>query len=414
MKIGFAGLSHLGIIASVVSAAKGCNVIAYGDYFELKKINSNKINITEPKLNELYFKNKKKIKFTNCIKDLEKTDIIYISKDVFTDYRGNSDLTAIKQIIKKITLFKSKKILVILSQVPPGFTRRIVWPLNKLYYQVETLIFGEAVYRALKPERTIIGCSNSSDKINIKLKKYLNLYKCPILKMKYESAELTKISINMFLISSITTTNELAEISKKIGANWSEISPALRLDKRIGKYAYLNPGLGISGGNLERDLNTITKIYKSNNMDSKLFKLWQDKSNYYRNWALRIFKDVSKKNKKISNITILGLTYKANTNSLKNSPSIMMINKLKGKYKIKLYDPVIKHLGKNINLTMAESKIDALKDSEVLLIMTPWKEFKNLSLNLIRKVMIGNIVIDPYGVLKEKNFINSKLNYFTI
>ena len=101
--------------------------------------------------------------------------------------------------------------------------------------------------------------------------------------MKYESAELTKISINMFLISSITTTNELAEISKKIGANWSEISPALRLDKRIGKYAYLNPGLGISGGNLERDLNTITKIYKSNNMDSKLFKFWQDKSNYYRN-----------------------------------------------------------------------------------------------------------------------------------
>ena len=92
----------------------------------------------------------------------------------------------------------------------------------------------------------------------------------------------------------------------------------------------------------------------------------------------------------------------------------MMINKLKGKYKIKLYDPVIKYLGKNKNLTMAESKIDALKDSEVLLIMTPWKEFKNLSLNLIKKMMKGNIVIDPYGVLKGKNFFNSKLIYFTI
>ena len=414
MIIGFAGLSHLGIITSIVSAAKGCNVIAYGDYFELKRINSKKINITEPKLNELYFKNKKKIKFTNCIKDLEKTDIIYISKDVFTDNKGNSDLTAIKKIIKKITLFKSKKVLIILSQVPPGFTRRIVWPSNRLYYQVESLIFGDAVHRALNPERTIIGCSNSSDNINTKLKKYLDLYKCPILKMKYESAELAKISINMFLISSITTTNELAEISKKIGADWSEISSALRLDKRIGKYAYLYPGLGISGGNLERDLNTITKISKSNKMDSKLFQFWQNKSNYYRNWALRIFKDVSKKRKKISNITILGLTYKANTDSLKNSPSIMMINKLKRKYKIKLYDPVIKHFEKNKNLTIAKSKIDALKDSEVLLIMTPWKEFKNLSLNLIKKMMIGNIVIDPYGVLKGKNFFNSKLIYFTI
>ena len=78
MKIGFAGLSHLGIITSIASAAKGCNVVAYGDYVELKKINSNKINITEPKLNELYFKHKKKINFTNRIKDLEKSDIIYL------------------------------------------------------------------------------------------------------------------------------------------------------------------------------------------------------------------------------------------------------------------------------------------------------------------------------------------------
>ena len=75
MKIGFAGLGHLGIISSVVSAAKGCNVIAYGDYFELKNINSDKINIVEPKLNELYLKHKKKIKFTNHIKDLEQSDI---------------------------------------------------------------------------------------------------------------------------------------------------------------------------------------------------------------------------------------------------------------------------------------------------------------------------------------------------
>ena len=84
--------------------------------------------------------------------------------------------------------------------------------------------------------------------------------------MNYESAELAKISINIFLISSVTSTNILSEISENIGANWSDVSNALKLDKRIGKYAYLKPGLGISGGNLERDLETFRNFLKFNNI----------------------------------------------------------------------------------------------------------------------------------------------------
>ena len=144
--------------------------------------------------------------------------------------------------------------------------------------------------------------------------------------MKYESAELAKISINMYLISSITTTNLLCQICEKTSAKWSEILPSLKLDKRIGRYAYLKPGLGISGGNLERDLNTITEICKNNEIDSNLFKLWKKKSNYHRRWILRKFEQVTKKNK-ISRIAMLGLAYKAGTDSTKNSPSIMIINK---------------------------------------------------------------------------------------
>ena len=412
MKIGFVGLSHLGIVNTVVAASKDNNIIAYGDQFELKKINAQRINIKEPNLNNLYFKHKKKIIFTNCIKDLEKSDIIYISKDVSTDKDGNSDLSDINKIIKKISLFKRKKILVILSQVPPGFTRKIYWPSSKLYYQVETLIFGMAMSRALKPERIIIGCSDSQIEINKKLKNYLTSFKCPILKMKYESAELAKISINMYLISSITTTNLLCQICEKTSAKWSEILPSLRLDKRIGKYAYLKPGLGISGGNLERDLNTITKICKKNKVDSNLFKLWKKKSNYYRLWVLRKFEEVTRGNK-ISKIAMLGLAYKANTDSTKNSPSIMLINKLKGKYKIKAYDPLVKKTSYR-NLNFVNSIFEALKDSDILFIMTPCEEFKNLSVNKIKKFMKGNIIIDPYGILNKERLLKFKFNYYSI
>ena len=89
--------------------------------------------------------------------------------------------------------------------------------------------------------------------------------------MKYESAELSKISINCYLASSVTLTNTLAEVSKSVGASWEEIIPTLKLDKRIGKYAYLKPGLGISGGNIERDLSSITKIAKNKFLNVELY-----------------------------------------------------------------------------------------------------------------------------------------------
>ena len=155
-----------------------------------------------------------------------------------------------------------KAILVILCQVPPGFCRKINWPKKQLYYQVETLIFGKALERASFPERFIIGTEKKDNKISKVYKNYLKTYKCPILNMSYESAELAKISINIYLISTVTTSNILYEICEKVNANWKDIIPSLQLDRRIGKFAYLRPGLGISGGNLERDLTTLSELQK--------------------------------------------------------------------------------------------------------------------------------------------------------
>ena len=134
--------------------------------------------------------------------------------------------------------------------------------------------------------------------------------------MRYESAEFAKISINTCLSSSITTTNILAELCEKIGADWSEIIPALKMDKRIGQHAYIKPGLGISGGNLERDLNNVVDLaekYKINNRSIKAMIL---NSQYSKNWAWRQLKELVLKNKMlaISEIIIasaifLGIVY---------------------------------------------------------------------------------------------------------
>ncbi len=113
-----------------------------------------------------------------------------------------------------------------LSQVPPGFTRalQVVSP-NRLLYQVETLIFGQAVERAIHPERFIVGCVDPSQPLPQRYREVLEAFDCPILPMRYESAELAKISINFCLVASLSAANTLAEVSEAVGADWAEIVP---------------------------------------------------------------------------------------------------------------------------------------------------------------------------------------------
>ena len=180
-----------------------------------------------------------------------------------------------KVVLNLISLAKKNlgknSVLVIMSQIPQALWERSI-SLENDFYQVETLIFGDSIKRASEPERIIIGTSDKKIKINKHYLSVVKKFKCPVIQTSYESAELTKIAINMYLSSSVTLTNKLAELSKKIGADWSQISTSLRLDKRIGKFAYLEPGLGLSGGNLERDISTIIKVCHQNKINSAIFK----------------------------------------------------------------------------------------------------------------------------------------------
>ena len=214
-----------------------------------------------------------------------------------------------------------KALLVILSQVPPGYTRALPVPAERLYYQVETLVFGRAVERATKPERFIVGCADPRQPIAPALKTFLESFSCPILPMAYESAELAKISINFCLVASISVANTLAEICERVGADWSDIAPALKLDKRIGQGAYLAPGLGIAGGNLERDLRTIVQIGEAKKTDTGVVKAWLANSAHRKDWPWQVLARCSRANPG-SAIAVLGLAYKENTHSTKNSPSL--------------------------------------------------------------------------------------------
>ena len=413
--IGFIGMTHLGLNSSVAAAEKGYQVICYDPDTELIEslVNGN-LPISEPKLDELLKKNHKNIIFSPDLTSLQDCDLIYVAPDVSTDEIGKSDLTRINYLLDLVLNAKSaNQIVVILSQVPPGFTRQKIDSGDQIYYQVETLIFGQAIDRALYPERFIVGCFNPDQELPKIYQDYLSSYCCPILRMNYESAELAKISINMFLVASVSTTNTLAELCESIGANWSEIIPALRLDRRIGEYAYLNPGLGISGGNLERDLATVIKLSEKHKTESGVVAAWQINSRYRKNWIWNAYKRMGLCQEKNLRIGVLGLSYKENTHSVKNSPALEFISKLSGCYVI-AYDPLATNEGVPRYVQRAKSIKDVVIESDVLVLATAWPEFRSISIDLLNQYMPGDILIDPYGLLPKNELKSCRFKYMTL
>src|SRR5438874_9673418 len=212
--------------------------------------------------------------------------------------------------------------------------------------------------------------------------------------MRYESAELCKISINCCLVAAVTVANTLAELSERIGADWHEIAPALRLDRRIGPHAYLSPGLGIAGGNLERDLATVIRFASEKRTDASVVKAWIENSKHRRDWAARTMRQSVLEKNPVAVIAVWGLAYKENTHSTKNSPSLATIAQLGGA-RLRLHDPVVK-INKGERL---ETALEAARGADALMILTPWPQYREINCAEIAKAMRGRIVLDPYAVL---------------
>ena len=413
--IAFCGMTHLGISSAIGSISKNFETICFDQNINLiNKLKNNDLHINEPYLKEALQKKRELITFTHDFSILKKCDLIYISQDIETDSLGNSNLSEINQIINKcIHILLKNQVLVILSQVPPGFSRKYLKKFKNIFYQVETLIFGQAFERTMHPERYIIGCENPQKPLPENFNIFLKSANCPILQMKYESAELTKISINMHLISSISITNKMSEICENIDANWNEIIPALRLDKRIGKYAYINAQLGISGGNLERDIATTIKISKKHNINTELFENFFQISNDRKNWIFQMIEKKVFPYISFPRIAILGLSYKKNTHSVKNAPSLILLPKLKD-HSVIVFDPVVNVKKIAPWCEKADDPEKAIIDADVVIILTPWDEILKLNIELLKNNTKIKYFIDPYNLFDENKLFSLGIKYFSI
>jgi UDPglucose 6-dehydrogenase len=414
--VGFAGMTHLGINSAAAAAGRGFNIVCFDPDAEgIARLKAGALPVVEPGLPELLEQHGSRIAYTADAGELRRCGIVYIAIDVPTDDQGQSDLSGIRALIERVSPALGRDAtLVVLCQVPPGFTRSLPLPKERLYYQVETLIFGRAVERAMHPERFIVGCDEPGRPLPQAFHAFLSAFGCPILPMRYESAELAKISINCCLVASVTVANTLAELSERIGADWSEIAPALKLDKRIGQQAYLSPGLGIAGGNLERDLTTVLRFSEATGSEAGLIESLVRNSRHRRDWALRTLHARVLVSHPKAVIGVLGLAYKENTHSTKNSPSLALIAQL-APWRLRVHDPVVPATAAaHPAVTGCATALEAAQGADALVIMTPWPVFRDLKVAELARAMAGRAVIDPYRVLDGNAVVAVGLDYYAL
>jgi len=405
--ITFLGLSHLSLSYAASALYYGQKVLILDSESEISLYKKNQIKIFEPNLDKILNKFSKNFKISSNFGEAKKSDIIFLAKDIKTDKKNNVLLKESENLLKKIKLYE-KKILVIMNQVPVGFTRKINWNKNRLFHFVETLVFGNAINRAIKPERIIIGKKIIKSKIPNKLLNFLKLYNCEIVQMTYEESELTKGFINTYLASQLITTNFLSEIANFYESSWNRIIRAVTMDKRIGNHGYFRPGLGISGGNIERDIQTLNRITKANKITNKLPEFYIKSNSYSRNWINKIITKQKIINKKIS---LLGFTYKENTLSTKNAVQIDLLNKYK---KITVIHDI---MSKNISKIKTEAKIKIkfkslkynLENSNIIIIFHNIELYKKINFYKYKNI---KCIIDPFAVLNKKKMYNIK--YFKL
>ena len=423
MKVGFAGLSHLGLVYSLATASKGFEVRGWEpDPVLVAKLGKGEFPVHEPGLRELWRENGSRISWHDQPGCLAECGLVFFSLDVVTDPRDRSDTRPLETMIAEVVpRLRSGTAVVLLSQVDPGFTRTKLLSLARkaglrAFYQVETLVFGRAVERALKPERFMVGAEDPSHSLPEPLQTWHESFGAPVLVMGLESAELCKIAINFFLVSTICTTNTLAEAATLAGADWAEIAPALRLDARIGPHAYLNPGLGIGGGNLPRDMQTLQRLSGGKKTSLALVDAWLWSSRYHREWAIRAYKRLLQKaqiNPRKARVAVWGLAYKENTASLKNSPALCFLEKAPAALKM-VFDPAARLPKKIRNVRQVDGMIEACREADVLAILTPWSLFQQANPEEILQVMSRPLVLDPYRVFPPKRWIDLSAHLVTL
>lgn len=422
-KISVFGLWHLGCISAACLAEMGYTVI--GTEFDRKVIdNLNKCNppIFEPELKELISKNlNKNLSFTYDKKRaLAESDFIFIAFDTKVNDEDMVDISTVMQSVEVIgNECKEDAIIIVTSQVPIGtcdIIRERIYSIkgqNKtdVVYMPENLRLGKAIEIFMHPDRIVIGADNTGTMK--KIKDLFSPIQCDKLGMSVRSAEMTKHALNSYLATCISFISEISDYCEAGNANAFDVVKALKTDRRVSPYAPISPGFGFAGGTLARDVQTLRTFARKNNIDSKLMDAVLEVNKERKNVLIKkIIRSLGDLNG--VNIGILGLTYKAGTDTLRRSISLEVATELSSMgAKIKAYDPKINvKITEHPEILICDSPEKVAEDAKALILLTEWPEFRHFDYKKIKDLMISPNFFDSKNFLEPHAMHELGYSYF--
>lgn len=431
MKITIVGTGYVGLVTGTCFASVGIQTTCVDiDQAKIEKLKNGIIPIYEPGLEDLVVKNvqENRLKFsTDLSACLEGTEVVFIAVGTPPDEDGSADLKYVLQVAREVGKHMNDYLIVVTkSTVPVGTAKKvsaaIADELKKrnvdINYNVasnpEFLKEGNAVQDFLRPDRIVVGVENEkSEQIMSKLYKPFTLNGHPIIFMDIASSEMTKYTANSMLATKISFMNDIANLCELVGADIHMVRKGIGSDGRIGN-KFLYAGVGYGGSCFPKDVQALIRTADEYKHSLRILKAVEDVNNDQKYILFNKVMTHFKGDLKGKTFGIWGLSFKPQTDDMREAPSLVIINELlKQGAKVKAFDPVAMeeaHHKLGDSITYAKDAYDALIDADALLLVTEWPEFRFANYEVIKRLLKNHVIFDGRNIydaaeLKSEGFV---------
>lgn len=428
MNIVVVGTGYVGLVTGTCLSELGNKVTCIDkDALKIKTLKKGKSPIYEPGLEELIQRNFKegRLSFDTSLKSvINEAELVFIAVGTPSRPNGSADMSYVQAVAKEIGQSLNHYAVIINKSTVPVGSGQMVRNIIKKYYQGEFDIVscpeflreGSAVDDFMHPDRVVVG--NSSERAKKIMEELFRPLNTNILFTDIETAELIKYASNSFLATQISFINSLSVLTEKVGGDITKIAEGMRLDKRIGKHAFLSAGVGYGGSCFPKDVKALIYTAKSNKIP---FTILDEVERVNYNQRKNLFKKIKSLLPKLKNakISIWGLAFKPKTDDVREAPALTVVKELlKAGAKLRAFDPVaennFKTLISNKNIQYCPNPFEAVKGSDLLVIMTDWDEFKEVDKAELKSLLKKPNVVDGRNIYDPAEMRDLGFNYLGI
>lgn len=435
MKIVIVGSGYVGLVTGACFAEVGIDVTCVDiDVTKIEKLKNGISPIFEPGLDDMLGRNisREKLSFTTdlttCVNDAE---VIFSAVGTPPDEDGSADLKYVLDVARTVGQHMTKHLIIVTkSTVPVGTAKKVRKAIqDELDKRGEQFTFdvvsnpeflkeGAAIDDFMKPDRIVVGVeSDFARDVMSKLYRPFTLNNHPVIFMDVPSAEMTKYAANAMLATRISFMNDIANLCELVGADVNMVRKGIGSDSRIGN-KFLYSGIGYGGSCFPKDVKALIKTGEEYNHQLRIIQAVEDVNDDQKSVLFNKLEKYFKGKLKGLNIALWGLSFKPQTDDMREAPSLVLIEKLvKAGCKVKAYDPAAmeeahRRIGNVIEY--AKDPLDALLDADALLLVTEWIEFRFPNYKVMKKLMAKHVIFDGRNIYDRNEMKEAGFDYFCI